>query len=348
MQELLYLFTRTPLHVGAGASVGAIDLPIQRERHTGFPIIPGSALKGVFADSSADWTKIEERKEKVKDKEGKVVKDKDGKDVVYAVKLGCRTANGKWLFGEESDSASQAGALHFSEAKLLAFPIRSGKGGYAWITCPLLLRRFVRDGGMAANCLPAREPPDGGAIWSGTVIGFGQQNGPAEIVLEEYVFKRMQENNADVVLPGNLEETLKALVPEDHVWQNLGGRLVILSDGMLTYFVQAACEVMQRNRIDDATGTVVEGALFNQENVPVDTLFYATLTARDAHFSGSPDHPKAQTKAASDALKKLRDHIQNKPVLQIGGDAGVGLGYCTVCLSCSEQPKTSANQGPQP
>jgi hypothetical protein len=29
--KVLYLFTRTPLHVGAGSSVGAIDQPVQRE-----------------------------------------------------------------------------------------------------------------------------------------------------------------------------------------------------------------------------------------------------------------------------------------------------------------------------
>ena len=50
IQRNLLIFTRTPLHVGAGSSVGAIDQPIQRERHTGFPIIPGSSLKGCFAD----------------------------------------------------------------------------------------------------------------------------------------------------------------------------------------------------------------------------------------------------------------------------------------------------------
>ena len=49
-QKLLYIFTRTPLHVGAGASVGAIDQPVQRERHTGFPISPASSLKGSFVD----------------------------------------------------------------------------------------------------------------------------------------------------------------------------------------------------------------------------------------------------------------------------------------------------------
>jgi len=52
--RILYLFTRTPLHVGAGSSVGAIDQPIVRERHTGFPIIPGSAIKGVLADAWND------------------------------------------------------------------------------------------------------------------------------------------------------------------------------------------------------------------------------------------------------------------------------------------------------
>ena len=53
-QRLLYLFTRTPLHVGAGASVGAIDQPIIRERHTGFPVIPATSLKGTFADDFRD------------------------------------------------------------------------------------------------------------------------------------------------------------------------------------------------------------------------------------------------------------------------------------------------------
>ncbi|MCX6876420.1 MAG: RAMP superfamily CRISPR-associated protein [Verrucomicrobia bacterium] len=44
------IFTRTPLHIGAGSSVVAFDQPIRRERHTGFPIIPASSLKGSFAD----------------------------------------------------------------------------------------------------------------------------------------------------------------------------------------------------------------------------------------------------------------------------------------------------------
>ena len=48
--KIMTLFTRTPLHVGSGSAVGAIDLPVMRERHTQFPVIPGSAIKGVLAD----------------------------------------------------------------------------------------------------------------------------------------------------------------------------------------------------------------------------------------------------------------------------------------------------------
>lgn len=51
---ILTIFTRTPLHVGAGSSVGAIDQPVIRERHTRFPVIPGSSIKGVLADAWLD------------------------------------------------------------------------------------------------------------------------------------------------------------------------------------------------------------------------------------------------------------------------------------------------------
>jgi hypothetical protein len=44
-RHLLTLYTRTPLHAGSGASVDVVDLPIMRERITGFPVVP-SPLPG--------------------------------------------------------------------------------------------------------------------------------------------------------------------------------------------------------------------------------------------------------------------------------------------------------------
>ena len=127
--KILTIFTRTPLHVGAGSSVGAIDQPIVRERHTRFPVIPGSSIKGVMADL---WTENLDRKEEKKD---------DQTIVSYV-----RSPNTEltWLFGEEDAKAAAAGALLFGEGKLLAFPVRSAKGGVAWATSPLVILRAIR------------------------------------------------------------------------------------------------------------------------------------------------------------------------------------------------------------
>ena len=142
--RILYLFTRTPLHVGAGSSVGAIDQPIQRERHTGFPIIPASSLKGSFADQWPNTVEDTNGNKKPLSKDGKSVRltvTKNGDKAVVD-----EAAESAWLFGSDTTDLSFAGSLLFSEARVLAFPIRSARGSYAWITCPLMLQRVARDG----------------------------------------------------------------------------------------------------------------------------------------------------------------------------------------------------------
>ena len=44
--RLLFIYVDTPLHAGSGRGLGAIDLPIQRERTTQYPMIQASSLKG--------------------------------------------------------------------------------------------------------------------------------------------------------------------------------------------------------------------------------------------------------------------------------------------------------------
>ncbi len=48
---LLFIHCLTGLHPGSGTALGVVDLPVQRERHTRWPIVPGSSLKGVLEDS---------------------------------------------------------------------------------------------------------------------------------------------------------------------------------------------------------------------------------------------------------------------------------------------------------
>jgi CRISPR-associated protein Cmr4 len=320
--RLLFIFTRTPLHVGAGASVGAIDQPVQRERHTGFPIIPASSLKGSFADQ---WNE-DLVEEDTKDGGKKKVRVNDAGAITVAA----------WLFGSDSDKPAFAGSLLFSEARVLAFPIRSAKGSYAWITCPLMLKRAARDGVFGsktdatgnANMLRDSmdnfsEPDDDKAIYGGNVIDL-----TGKVVLEEYCFKQSQVNNAPEPLPAGLADALAKLVPDDAIFSSMSDRLVILSNGTLSHFVTTACEVAQHVRISDETGTADGGALFNQENIPSETLFYSVLNATKSRVPIGD----LRDKTDSEALTAFKAKIDALKVFQFGGDASTGLGFCSVAL----------------
>jgi CRISPR-associated protein Cmr4 len=263
----LHIFTRTPLHVGAGASVGAIDQPVIRERHTGFPVIPGSAVKGVLRD--------------------------------YA-NPSIPAADVDKLFGPED--ASAAGHLAFGEARLLAFPLRSAKGSFALATSPLALARYARD-----NNLPFDVPQ----IADGHCLAADDVKLPNnKVALEEYIFI------AQGAFPSDWAELLSSLL-NDAVLKESKTHLVLLSDGDFQHFAVNACQVQHHNKIDN-DGTVVDGALFNTETVPSETLFYAPLHA-------------IRSESAENAL--FKHFSDGERLLQFGGDATTGLGFCTVKLA---------------
>jgi CRISPR-associated protein Cmr4 len=306
-KKILYIFTRTPLHVGAGASVGAIDQPIIRERHTGFPVIPATSLKGTFADEWNDDLVTNDKGQKVrfwqKKENGKVVEERCSKQAA-------------WLFGMDDANNAAAGSLLFTEARLLAFPVRSAKGSFAWITCPLILRRAQRDG-VRLDLPDLSDLSDTQALFTAnSPLALGDK-----VVLEEYTFSRTGNDEAK-----KIGEALANLLLDDPVWKQVANRLVILSDGMMSFFAQNACEVAQHVRIDDETGTAAVGALFNQENVPSETLFYSVLHALPGRGERFKD------KKPKDALDAFAQKVDGKKPFQFGGDASTGLGWCTVKL----------------
>ncbi|MDD4180905.1 MAG: type III-B CRISPR module RAMP protein Cmr4 [Victivallaceae bacterium] len=259
-KQLFTIFTRTPLHVGAGNSVGAIDSPIMRERHTRIPIIPGSSLKGVLRDLFND------------------------------------SENQESIFGKNEE----AGKLLVGEARVLAFPVRSAKGSFAWITCPLALARYQRDAEIKLT-LPEN-------IKDMACCASEKLQLDGKVILEEYCFNSQK-----------LDETIAAELKKlsvDTVWQEIAERLVVLSDEMFSYFVENACEVVTRTKINDKTGVVDNSALFNLEQVPSETMFYAV-------FGENND-------GCLSALESKLTDCEN--LIQLGGDATTGLGFCTVKL----------------
>ncbi len=245
--KLLYLFTRTPLHVGAGTSVGAIDLPIQRERHTRHPIIPGSSIKGVLRYTAQSIDKLPAAK----------ISDMFGPELV----------------GENKESEARAGDLIFGEARPLAFPVRSAKGAFAYITCPLILQRFARD--ARQQNLPEIAAPDDQTCLSGAKVTLTAKK-PNRVVLEEFAFESKGE------FPAAWENALKNLIA-DPVWKEAPGRFVLLSDGDFSHFVATATEISHHVKIDRKTGAASKGALFDLESVPAETLFLGSV-----HVMGRP------------------------------------------------------------
>ncbi|MCX6879324.1 MAG: type III-B CRISPR module RAMP protein Cmr4 [Verrucomicrobia bacterium] len=338
-QHPIFIFARTPLHIGAGSSVGAIDLPVQRERHTGFPIIPASSLKGSFADQ---WpTPLRNEKDEIV----RVVEKNKAQDPTVSEEITILTKKveqdskkenieylahqSAWLFGSDNTDLAFAGSLIFSEARVLAFPIRSARGSYAWITCPLMLQRAARDGVFTGTALAEinklKEPPDtatqGFAIFKPDPLGLGAEK--KQIVLEEYCFDHFQGASDEIA------KALAALV-SDTLFATITGRLVILSNGMMSHFVTTCCEVAQHVRISDETGTAEEGGLFNQENVPADTLFYSVLSATNSRVPGENFKDDPKTKPGTKALATFKAKVDTVKVFQFGGDATTGLGFCTV------------------
>src|SRR5690625_1560435 len=273
-----YIFTRTPLHVGSGTSVGAIDEPIQRERHTGFPIIPGSSIKGVMRDHLRH----------------QLPNGSEIEDQVFG-----------WTPAQGSSESAQAGAFSFSEAKLLAFPLRSAKGSYALATSPLALQRYAR---LVENAPPIPEAPKEAECFSGDAVLIQTPNRKG-VALEEYAFSW---NGA---FPEEWAEHLSGLL-DDSVLEGAKGRWVLLSDTDFSHFALNATQINQHVRINDETGTAEDGGLFDEETVPSETLFFSAIT----------DMPYECDR------ESVIEYFSSEQLMQFGGNATTGLGFCTVKL----------------
>ena len=268
--KIMTIFTRMPLHVGCGSSVGAVDQPVVRERHTRFPVIPGSSIKGVLADLWLDGCK--------------------------------RTEEGKKFFGEDDvKEKAMSGTLALGDARLLAFPVRSAKGCFAFVTSPLCLERFKRDKGLTLS-IPTLAP--GQKCLAGMDVSFPERNA---VVLEEYRFEKTGD------FPADWAKELSALA-DDAVLNGSENRFVLVHDEDMSFFAENACQISQHVSIDSSTGTAADGKLFNQEEVPSETLFYASI----AELSASVDYEPFVRKMSA------------TPIMQFGGKRTTGVGYCSI------------------
>lgn len=289
-QAAAFLYAVSPVHMGAGNAVGVIDNPIQRERHTGHPSFAGSGIKG-------------------------------------AVRHGYQALGGhqddiQRLFGPEAGADSlHAGAVSFGDAQLVAFPVRSLKGGYVYATSPLALERARRLVALIGVPHDWPELPD---IEPGQcrVSHPGLLSQGSRLHLEVFEYEAAA---TDCTALGAIAGWLAAnALPEGDGYRffrdKLEKDLVLLSDTDYDYFVQHATLVEPHVRINDETGTADDGGLFYTENLPPEALLLAPLSASRTRTGQPDDHLEAEA-----VMTRMQTAINGR-LLQIGGDATTGRG----------------------
>lgn len=295
-KRLMFIYVETPLHAGSGRGLGAVDLPIQRERATNYPIIQASSVKGkIRAEMRArnGW-------------------QDNGAEITA-------------LFGQAGEEGSSAaGAIAPGDARVLLFPVRSLAGVFAWTTSLHALARFQRDCALAGLnfSLPALSEPakDPATAWiaENSALKAGEA-----VVLEEFSFNP-QANKAVAQVGEWIAQN--ALPPSYTYWrQELPKKLIILPEDYFRDFVTHATEVQTHVRLDPEKKTVQTGALWTTESLPVDTLLYAPLMAMRSRVNGA-------TWSADQVLDALNSVLNGQRV-QFGGDETTGQGWATVTLA---------------
>jgi CRISPR-associated protein Cmr4 len=243
--RIYWLHTLSPTHAGIGRGVGYIDLPIDRDGVTGWPILRGSGFKGVWADHH------------------RATADARRNDPTLRAAFG--------VAGD--DNNSNAGALIPTDAKLVCLPVRSFCGTFAWATSPLCLQMLRRTLSLAGlTGVPAAPASlDEGKAHHTTTSVLVEGN---SIYLEDLDFAAQTCDTATAWATLIAEHVFAG----DSAWQDqFNRRFVVLPDAAFDFLCETGTEVHTRVRIDDDNKTVANGALWTEESLPAETILMGLI-----------------------------------------------------------------------
>ena len=296
---VMYIYAETPIHPGSGTVIGgAVDLPIQRERHTEFPMIQGSSLKGVLRNSTC-LVKIDNKCKQCNKTQETVEK--------------CEIL--KQIFG----SPEGVGGISVTDARILAFPVRTLKGVFGWITCPLVLDRYKRDLGLVGIEVDWKIPKPSGDEEAEVCKNSNLTEN--YVYIEDLQLKCDENENVD-----KIAEQIAKNLPEDEAYEEIREKLkrdlVIVSDNVFRDLVSLTTEVVTRIKIDPKTGTVDKkvGGLWSEEYLPTDTIMYSLILIPSRLNNLKPEE-------IAEEFKKYDEKI-----LHMGGDETVGKGFAMIKL----------------
>ena len=303
----LFLVTQTSLHAGSGDALGVVDLPIQRERHTDFPKIEASSLKGALREAF----------------EEKFPKRHEDPNIIA-------------VFGREDGDAGAA-AIGMTDARLLLFPVKSMKGVFAWVTCPRVLKQLERDFNLTPEYktfkINGLSDLNVGACFLMNDRATTLKVGVGNILLEEYAFTSsgISLTVGEQPLQNWLVEKLGFDANTEVYWHNkMLNDIVVLSDDDFKDFVNLSTEVITRIKIDNNTGTVAAGALFTEEYLPSESILYSIILA-------SPEFKKEEERRQlgdeNAIMGFFETNLSSISIIQLGGNATLGKGILRTKLA---------------
>jgi CRISPR-associated protein Cmr4 len=242
-------------------------------------------------------------------------------------------------FGKGETGGNQ-GALIFKEASLLAFPVRSLAGTFAWVTSRLILARLCRwlkEAGLEAQPLamqaqtlldattsldndaqhalgPQRNGGGADPAFDDSTLRLGE-NGP--YVLEGLALQAANDLTQRKAL-ADFAATLTGLLfgRDDKVWAPFfRQRLLLLPHAPFDHLVQTATEVRPNIRIGEK-GVTTDGSLRYTEFLPAETLLLSFVHLEETMLCATADKDGLWSKCAA---------LMNRS-FQLGADESKGKG----------------------
>ena len=287
--SMISFYAISPVHAGSGSSTGAVDNPIQRERHTNWPMIQASAVKGAMRSHFRRFFDIDKTEEQYKG-------DMNKSDII------------NYIFGSDEqdgwskDKDSVPGALSVSDAKIFAMPVRSNVAPFVWVISPAVLKRLRRD--LSFLGIKGDVPIEDVQGENAKIVGDWEFEG--KVILEDAVVT--VEKGSDKLNSNFIKDNFPEV-----------DKLLLISDEMFKYVVDNCTEIQTQIKIDEEKGTAKEGALRYEELLPADTVLYSIVYfSKTAEDKLNPEGVYNNTKLAiKDFLQIGGDETLGKGICKV-------------------------------
>jgi CRISPR-associated protein Cmr4 len=258
--RMYWIHAMTPLHVGSGRGTSFIDLPIMREKITGWPIVPGSSVKGVWLD--------------------------------YARVRSIEKSSVEAAFGRAEDAGEDghAGSFAITDARIVLFPVRSLYGTFAYVASPLVLKRLKRDmeiiGISGVPETPDIKEQGDILITDNSVLVSG-----GRVFFEDLDFSVRQTDGPNATAADKWADFLcRILFKGPNYHEIFKRRLALVPDTAFDFLCQQGTEVSAHIRIDDERKTAASQALWYEECLPAESVLAGIVWCERVYKSNlTPD-----------------------------------------------------------